>query len=56
MTRVLLLPLFLISNYLPDTRVLVVVVQWDWTFALSVTIFAFLGGFVIQLLIVSILR
>ena len=56
LVRLILLPLFLFSNYLPDTRVVVVLVQWDWTFALLVTIFAFLGGFVLQLLVVSILR
>ena len=56
LVRLILLPLFLFSNYLPDTRVVVVLVQWDWTFALLVTIFAFLEGFVLQLLVVSILR
>jgi len=54
--RFILLPLFLFSNYLPDTRVLVVLVQWDWTFALLLNIFSFLGGFVLQLLVVAILR
>jgi len=54
--RLVLIPILLFSNYLPDTRELVVVVNWDWTAALTVTIFAMLGGFVHMQLVVSTLR
>jgi len=54
--RVLLVGVFLVSNYLPHTRVMSVVIHWDWTLAISVTVFGLLGAFVSQHIRSSILR
>ena len=50
LVRVCLLGVFLASNYVPvgSTRTMEVVVHWDWTLAVTVTVFSLLGGFVSQ--------
>jgi len=54
--RVLLVGVFLVSNYLPHSRLLSVLIHWDWTLAISVTVFGLLGAFVSQHIRASILR
>ena len=44
--RLMLVLVFLVSNYLPDSRALAVVIHWDWTLAITVTVFSLLGGFI----------
>ena len=48
--RLCLLGVFLVSNYVPgdSPRTLEVMVHWDWTLAVTVTVFCLLGGFVTQ--------
>ena len=44
--RLLLVFVFLVSNYLPGSRAMTVVIHWDWTLAITVTVFSLLGGFI----------
>ena len=44
--RFLLVLVFLVSNYLPASRAMTVVIHWDWTLAITVTVFSLLGGFI----------
>merc|ERR1711953_123513 len=54
--RVLLVLVFLVSNYLPHSRAMAVVVHWDWTLAVTVTVFSLLGGFISQHVRATLLR
>ena len=54
--RLLLVFVFLVSNYLPGSRAMTVVIHWDWTLAITVTVFSLLGGFISHHLRARILR
>ena len=59
LVRMLLVGVFLVSNYLPPpphSRSLQVIVHWDWTLAITVTVFGLLGGFTAQHLRLAALR
>lgn len=43
--RVILLPLLTFANLLPDLRLLPVLLTWDWTLLLTITLSGLLGGF-----------
>ena len=43
--RLLLLPLLLLANLLPAVRLLPVLLTWDWTLVLSLTLAGLLGGY-----------
>ena len=54
--RLLLVGVFLVSNYLPHTRTMMVVIHWDWTLAITITVFGLLGGFISHHIRSSILK
>ena len=54
--RLLLVLVFLVSNYLPSSRSLAVLVHWDWILATTVSIFSMLGGFLSHHITAAIIR